>query len=56
MKKFKTIKTIKSFEGSKLTKAQMYQAAGGMRQNPCDQTGKTFSVCHIDGVTDCDCR
>ena len=52
MKKFKTIKTIKSFEAAKLTKEQMYLATGGML--PRSGTSGTRSVCHIDGTDDGD--
>ena len=52
MKKFKSIKTIKSFEAAKLTKEQMYLATGGLRPIGC--TSGTRSVCHIDGTDDAD--
>ena len=50
MKKFKTLKTIKSFEVAKLTKDQMYLATGGMRARGC--TCGTKSVCDQDGTDD----
>lgn len=48
MKKFKS---IKAFEGAKLSKDQMSQATGGLRIR-C--TCGTRSVCHIDGTDDGD--
>jgi len=50
MKKFKKLKTIKSFEAAKLTKEQMYLATGGMRARGC--TCGTKSVCDLDGTDD----
>lgn len=50
MKKFKAIKTIKSFEGKSLTREQMYHATGGLSKG----TKGTVSSCHMDGTDDGD--
>jgi hypothetical protein len=49
MKKFKKIKTIKSFEGSKLTREQIHVTTGGILQN---QTKYTRAENHVDGIDD----
>ena len=57
MKKFKTTKTtnetktIKAFNGAKLTKEQLHMARGGMMPT-C--TCGSRSVCSIDGVDEGD--
>lgn len=44
------MKNLKKFSGSKIEKAKLYNAKGGLMQCTCGTT----SVCHIDGTTDSD--